>query len=267
MDRSSSRSIRGRSEPKWPARIRRGLEKLCLTNPVQAEDNAPDSPPFPSGGSSASSVAMHPSAAGSFGSFCENASMTRPMPRTRILAVLLAALLLAPLALAASGPGAAVGVPADGGVSEETSTMAHPQAQAPTCSRAAQRDLLEVVRGFADAMLVHGVDRWGNERTGMLISLLDCRTLAPFAAMPRAPRGIRAGDRVSLYGANYNTDQNLYQTLYVLSRVTGAPKYSKTADTALADFLTRTASPETGLFASRGPPSCRTGRRRTSIGA
>jgi len=111
------------------------------------------------------------------------------------------------------------------------------------------RSLLELVRRFADAMLVHGVDRWGDEHTGMLISLLDRKTLGPFAALPKAPRGIRAGDRVSLHGANYNTDQNLYQTLFVLSRVTGDAKYAKAADAALADFITRTASPATGLLA------------------
>jgi hypothetical protein len=115
--------------------------------------------------------------------------------------------------------------------------------------RAPERSLLDVVRRFADAMLVHGVDRWGDEYTGMLISLLNRETLAPFAAMPKAPGGIRAGDRVSLHGANYNTDQNLYQTLYVLSRVTGEAKYAEAADSALADFITRTASPATGLLA------------------
>jgi hypothetical protein len=35
----------------------------------------------------------------------------------------------------------------------------------------------------------------------------------------------------------------------MLSRVTGDAKYARAADTALADFLTRTASPATGLLA------------------
>ncbi|MBM4024140.1 MAG: hypothetical protein FJ280_01885 [Planctomycetes bacterium] len=124
--------------------------------------------------------------------------------------------------------------------------------------RAAPHNLLEVVRGVADARLVHGVDRWGDEHTGMLISLLDRKTLAPFAVMPQAPRGIRSGDRVSLHGANYNTDQNLYQTLYGLSRVTGDPRYAKAADTALAAFLTAASSASfvvtpPGVFLPRRP--------------
>ena len=42
------------------------------------------------------------------------------------------------------------------------------------------------------------------------ISMLDRNSLAPFTEHPAAPAGIRETDRVSLHGANYNTDQNLY---------------------------------------------------------
>jgi hypothetical protein len=112
-----------------------------------------------------------------------------------------------------------------------------------------RHDLLEVVKDFAETMLEHGVDQWGEEKTGMLISMLDRSTLAPFANQPEAPGGVRETDRVSLHGANYNLDQNLYQTLYTLSDVTGEKAYMAAADKALGDFITRTQSHATGLLA------------------
>ena len=112
-----------------------------------------------------------------------------------------------------------------------------------------RHDLLEIVKGYAETMLEHGVDQWGEEKTGMLISMLDRSTLAPFSAQPPAPGGVRETDRISLYGANYNLDQNLYQTLYTLSDVTGEKAYAAAADKALGDFITRTQSPVTGLLA------------------
>lgn len=110
-------------------------------------------------------------------------------------------------------------------------------------------ELLPLVRRAVDALVERGTDRWGSERTAMIISILDRRTLEPpQAKMPRAPAGVRAGDRTNAFGSNANLQQNLYETMFQLSEVTGDAKYRDAATAALVDFVRRTQSPATELL-------------------
>jgi hypothetical protein len=111
-----------------------------------------------------------------------------------------------------------------------------------------------VVYRYADAMLEHGRDQYGAEKSGLFLSALDRATLAPLTNRPVAPAGIREGDRVAkpdrpLVGANPQHDQNLLRLLYTLSELSGQPKYRDAADAAQKWFLEHAASPTTGLLA------------------
>jgi len=117
-------------------------------------------------------------------------------------------------------------------------------------------DYLAVVQRYADAMIRHGRDVYGDERTPMFATTLDRRTLRLFEGealkkikgIGRGGWGIRPHDR-SVEGANPMHHQNLYQALYALTRITGKRSYETEADAALTCFFKRCQSPATGLFA------------------
>src|SRR5580765_4373757 len=125
-----------------------------------------------------------------------------------------------------------------------------------SASQAAQPPLtnfLQVVRGYADAMIEHGRDTYGPEKSGLLLSALDRTTLAPLQVRPAPPGGIRRGDRpgrpwVEMNGANPHLDQNLLRILYTLTDLTGDARYAKTADEEFSWFFHNIASPKTDLL-------------------
>ncbi|MDH4241306.1 MAG: VCBS repeat-containing protein, partial [Phycisphaerae bacterium] len=112
---------------------------------------------------------------------------------------------------------------------------------------------LKVVRRYADAMIEHGRDTYGEKKSGLLLSALDRLRLEPLTIRPEPPGGIRRGDRaglpwLKLVGANPQTDQNLLRVLYTLSKITGDKRYSQVADHELEWFFKNTQSPVTGLL-------------------
>jgi len=114
-------------------------------------------------------------------------------------------------------------------------------------------DLLRVVRGYADAMIVHGRDTYGPQRSGLLLSALDRGTLELLKVRPAPPAGIRRGDRpgrpwVEMNGANPMLDQNLLRVFYTLSEITGDPRYARVVDEELSWFFQNTMSPKTSLL-------------------
>ena len=75
-----------------------------------------------------------------------------------------------------------------------------------------------VFYSYANAMLEHGRDTYGPQKTGLFLSALDRKTLSPLKVRPQAPAGIREGDRPGepgqpLVGANLHLDQNLLRLL------------------------------------------------------
>jgi hypothetical protein len=112
---------------------------------------------------------------------------------------------------------------------------------------------LAVVRGYADAMLEHGRDTYGPQKSGLFLSALDRITMAPLKVRPAPPGGIRRGDRpgrpwVEMNGANPMLDQNLLRVLYTLSELTSEPRYATAADEELSWFFHHTQSPKTSLL-------------------
>jgi hypothetical protein len=121
--------------------------------------------------------------------------------------------------------------------------------------RAEPPDGLAVVRAYADAMIAHGRDTYGEVHSPLFAEALDRRTmrmlegerLARVAAIPRGEWGVRPHDRM-LAGANPQHCQNLYQVLYALAEVTGDARYADEADRSLEFFFGHCQSPATRLF-------------------
>lgn len=116
-------------------------------------------------------------------------------------------------------------------------------------------DYLGVVRAFADAMLEHGRDVYGDEHSPLFAAALDPETLQlpqgkkleSLLTLKREQWGIRPHDR-TLSGANPMQDQDFYKALYGLTELTGDRRYAKAADEALTWFFQHCQSPKTGLM-------------------
>jgi hypothetical protein len=123
----------------------------------------------------------------------------------------------------------------------------------PCAHAAASSNFLHVVRRYADAMIEHGRDHYGPQKSGLLLSALDRTTFAPLKVRPAPPGGVRRGDRpgrawVEMNGANPMLDQNLLRVFYTLSEITGDARYAKIADEEITWFFNNTQSPGTGLL-------------------
>jgi len=107
---------------------------------------------------------------------------------------------------------------------------------------------LELVKAYADTLLEHGRDKYGSVHSPLIASTLDRRTLSLPGERPPNIKGIRNGDRATT-GSNVFHDQDLYQILYALSKITGDARYAKQADKTLKWFFEHCQSPVTGLMA------------------
>jgi hypothetical protein len=114
--------------------------------------------------------------------------------------------------------------------------------KAPAASR-----YLDTVRRYADAMIEHGRDVYGEVKSPLFAATLDRKTLKLPEKSPGNISGIRSGDR-TLTGANPMQDENLYQVLYALTKATGEKRYAAEADAALKWFFEHCQSPK-GLMA------------------
>ncbi|MGM0489007.1 MAG: hypothetical protein ACQESR_19890, partial [Planctomycetota bacterium] len=120
----------------------------------------------------------------------------------------------------------------------------------PTTAYAERKpDYRVLVRAYADAMIEHGRDVYGEEHSPLFAAALDRTTMRlgsreRFGSVP----GVRSHDR-SLSGANPQNHVPLYAVLYELTELTGEKKYAREADKALKFFFTHCQSPETGLMA------------------
>lgn len=110
-----------------------------------------------------------------------------------------------------------------------------------------------VIYNYANAMLEHGRDTYGPQKTGLFLSALDRQTLGPLKSRPPAPAGIRQSDRPGpaggpLVGANPHLDENLLRLMYFLKGLSGEDRYPQAADNALKWFFENAQSLETGLL-------------------
>jgi len=110
-----------------------------------------------------------------------------------------------------------------------------------------QPDYLQIVKSYADALIKNGRDTYGTEHSPLFASTLNRGNLSLMSDKPGRIQGIRNGDR-TLTGSNPMHDQNLYQVLYALTKLTGKKRYAKEADKALRWFFQHCQSPATGLL-------------------
>ncbi len=108
---------------------------------------------------------------------------------------------------------------------------------------------LAVVRASADAILAHGRDTMGTQKSNMILSLLDRHTAEPLDELPTASVGIRDTDRTGPYGSNASVQMDLYRVLMELGRITGEQHYTTAGCDGTVDALKITQHPETGLLA------------------
>lgn len=112
---------------------------------------------------------------------------------------------------------------------------------------------LPVIYRYADAMIEHGRDNYGPQKTGLFLSALDRTKLVPLTNRPPAPAGIREGDRVGakggrLTGANPQHDENFLRLLYTLTDLSRQSKYREAADAELKWFFQNAAATNTHLL-------------------
>lgn len=108
-----------------------------------------------------------------------------------------------------------------------------------------------VVYRYADAMLKHGRDGYGPQKTGLLLSALDRKTLSVLKTRPVAPDGLADESRPGphggpLVGACPQMDQNVLRLLYFLVGLSGEDRYGKAADEELTWLLRDVAGEGTG---------------------
>lgn len=116
-------------------------------------------------------------------------------------------------------------------------------------------DYLILVKAYADAMIKHGQDTYGQVHSPLFAEELDRSTLRMLegeslkqvAGITREAWGIRTHDRM-LGGANPQHCQNLYQILHQLTETSGQAHYAEQANRSLRFFLEHCQSPATGLY-------------------
>lgn len=116
-------------------------------------------------------------------------------------------------------------------------------------------DYLQIVRDYANAMIGHGRDVYGKEKSLLFAEALDRKTmrmlegdaLREVASISRNHWGVRPHDRM-IAGGNPQHCQNLYQILYGLAGLTGERRYADDADRSLKFCFEHCQSPATGLL-------------------
>ena len=110
-------------------------------------------------------------------------------------------------------------------------------------------DELALVKAYADVMITHGRDTYGRKASPLFATTLD-RSTRELIDPEDAPvvLGLTERER-AIAGANPMQDQNLYQVLYALTKVTGDERYAVEADASLAWFLNHCQNETTGLLA------------------
>jgi len=121
--------------------------------------------------------------------------------------------------------------------------------------RRTDRDYLQMVRDYADAMIAYGRDVYGGQQSPLFAEALDRKAmrmlegeiLRKAVTIDRDDWGIRPHDRM-IAGGNPQHCQNLYQILYALTKITGENRYADEADRSLKFCFEHCQSPATGLL-------------------
>ncbi|MHC4706458.1 MAG: hypothetical protein ACYS8I_05150 [Planctomycetota bacterium] len=125
-------------------------------------------------------------------------------------------------------------------------------------SELVHREYLDAVKAYADALIEHGRDSYGQVMSPVFLAGCIDLDSKQFVRRKLEGQGIREGDRA--YGANPHHDLNLYQTLYALTKLTGDKRYEQEADKSLKWFFENCQSPNTDYTSFIVPGYCGTGR-------
>ncbi len=107
---------------------------------------------------------------------------------------------------------------------------------------------LPLVQAYADAMIEHGRDVYGEEKSPLFASALNRETLQIDTSLVSVEiPGVRWKDR-SISGCNMIDEIKLLKILYALSAKTGNKNYAAEADKAIDYFFNNCQSPATGLM-------------------
>ena len=118
---------------------------------------------------------------------------------------------------------------------------------------APESDYLPYVQAFADTLLAHGLDVYGEEHLPMWASLIDTRDYAvPTLDSASATQGGEGYyddvHRRAVGGANLYHDLETLNAFRVLSAVTGEHRYADAAEAYERTFLERAQNDATGLL-------------------
>jgi len=108
---------------------------------------------------------------------------------------------------------------------------------------------LKYVRECVETLIEHGTDRYGSVHSPILVSILDVESRICPENPLKLDEDFRVGrrGRRNPAGANLLTDQKLLETMFLLSAVTGEPKYEKAAR-AYMDYYLKNLVDEKGFF-------------------
>jgi uncharacterized protein YyaL (SSP411 family) len=106
---------------------------------------------------------------------------------------------------------------------------------------------LEVVRSFADTMIEHGRDHYGEKRTPVWSAILDLETLEAPTFEDVKDSGERLEER-AIEGSNLQQDIVTLQAFVKLSEVTGDPKYRQAVYDYVNAYYDLTQQPVSGLI-------------------
>ena len=109
-------------------------------------------------------------------------------------------------------------------------------------------DLFKVVKSFADTMVDHSRTRIPGAKTPLFPIVLTRDTFEIPKGTVRSLQTARVPQEYKNI-ANPHHDQNIYQILYALTKLTGDRKYANEADKVLGYFLKNCQDPRYGFYA------------------
>jgi pectate lyase len=105
-------------------------------------------------------------------------------------------------------------------------------------------EIIDAVTRFADTVVEHGRDRYGEKHTPLFVDVLNVDTLKS----PELPQGLAGVDGSGVVMSNFAYQQNLLRTLVALSNLTGETKYRREAERATRHVFQHQMHEESGLF-------------------
>ena len=105
-------------------------------------------------------------------------------------------------------------------------------------------EMIDAVTRFADTVVEHGRDRYGEKHTPMFVDVLNVDTLES----PEIPKGLAGVNGPGVVMSNFAYQQNLLRTLVALSRLSGEDKYRLEAEKATRHLFEHHIHKESGLF-------------------